>query len=310
MGKLSKIAKALDMSKEARMERAREMGFDTDQTYYHGTNVDINSFDPAMAGSSGIPRTGKTKVTYFTDSPEEASQYARKTYNVGEYYKAMDGAGRPLQMGSVDAAVYGDNVVPVHIKAGNPLVIDVKGRVTTNRETVRKALKEAKEKGHDSILLKNTRSFSPDSEATNHLIPLSPSQIRSVNAAFDPTKKDSSNLLAGTAAAMIGAGSLLSGEQAAASDFYQRRVAKKPKWQAMRDRSNAETTDRLGQAAPVEHEALADLANKFAAYNRWVKSKPGLDFILPEAPTELVDKWSYGQPTTLADDAEAALGLL
>lgn len=265
MGKLSKIAKALDMSKEARMERARATGFDTDTVYYHGT--DQSSIDAFEAGDEFYAET-----LHMTPRKEVAEDYsyASEMPAVQKLYAIPEEIG-------IDLDLPGGRLLDV---------------------------KEAAD------FIENPDWELDDFIAAGYSIGASPSKVRSVNAAFDPTKKDSSNLLAGTAAAMIGAGSLLSGEQAAASDFYQRRVAKKPKWQAMRDRSNAETTDRLGHAAPVEHEALADLANKFAAYNRWVKSKPGLDFILPEAPTELVDKWSYGQPTTLADDAEAALGLL
>tara|TARA_R110002072_G_scaffold295673_2_gene466764 strand:+ start:2568 stop:3461 length:894 start_codon:yes stop_codon:yes gene_type:complete len=297
MGKLSKLAKALDTSKKARMERAREAGFDTETVYYHGSPDARGIWEKGFSkkGSHGF---GEDSPLFFSSDDWMAKTYADDT-------RAFD----------LQNAV--PETIPVHLKTGNPKRIDwggkdFRGKTSDGkRYDVRSEIDKAIDEDFDSVIINNIRdSYNKQSKAGNVTVVLDPSSVRSVNAAFDPTKKESSNLLAGTAAAMIGAGSLLSGEQAAASDFYQRRVAKKPKWQAMRDRSNAETTDRLGQAAPVEHEALADLASKFATYNRWVKSKPGLDFILPEAPTELVDKWSYGQPTTLADDAEAALGLL
>jgi hypothetical protein len=95
---------------------------------------------------------------------------------------------------------------------------------------------------------------------------------------------------------------------ASANEFRQRRESKKDKWRQLRGRDRK--TQATGKAAPVEHQFLADLANKFAAYNDWTESKPGLDFLLPRAPTELVDKWSYGQPTTLGDDISAAVDLM
>ena len=114
----------------------------------------------------------------------------------------------------------------------------------------------------------------------------------------------------GVAPALVGGSMLFSPDQAMASanEFRQRRESKKDKWRQLRGRDRK--TQATGKAAPVEHQFLADLANKFAAYNDWTESKPGLDFILPRAPTELVDKWSYGQPTTLGDDISAAVDLM
>ena len=114
----------------------------------------------------------------------------------------------------------------------------------------------------------------------------------------------------GVAPALVGGSMLFSPDQAMASanEFRQRRESKKDKWRQLRGRDRK--TQATGKAAPVEHQFLADLANKFAAYNDWTESKPGLDFLLPRAPTELVDKWSYGQPTTLGDDISAAVDLM
>jgi GNAT superfamily N-acetyltransferase len=64
------IEKGLDMSHEARMQRARDMGYDTDTTYYHGTDrAGFKSFD--------MPWEGKTRGTgvFFTDDLEMAQTY-------------------------------------------------------------------------------------------------------------------------------------------------------------------------------------------------------------------------------------------
>lgn len=57
--------KGLDMSQEARMERARELGFDTEQQRYHGS-----PFDFRQAGDGG------TEIFWVADSPEFASEFA------------------------------------------------------------------------------------------------------------------------------------------------------------------------------------------------------------------------------------------
>ena len=44
---------ALPMDEASRMARAREMGFDTEQTYYHATNADFDQFKPSERGIMG-----------------------------------------------------------------------------------------------------------------------------------------------------------------------------------------------------------------------------------------------------------------
>src|SRR5262245_10550104 len=54
----------LPMDLASRMARAREMGFDTDRTLYHGTSSTFDEFNP---GNRSI---------YLTDKPEIADIYA------------------------------------------------------------------------------------------------------------------------------------------------------------------------------------------------------------------------------------------
>ena len=65
MGKLAKtlekVRDALDMSQKARMGRAREMGFDVDNPYYHGTSSDIKEFDPTKRGKTTGARSAKKR---------------------------------------------------------------------------------------------------------------------------------------------------------------------------------------------------------------------------------------------------------
>lgn len=60
----------LDMSPEARLARAREMGFDLDTTWYHGTTHNIDEFRPGKANPEGY--LGKS--IYMTSEPADASK--------------------------------------------------------------------------------------------------------------------------------------------------------------------------------------------------------------------------------------------
>jgi hypothetical protein len=93
---------------------------------------------------------------------------------------------------------------------------------------------------------------------TQHIVtfPGKENTIRSVNAAFDPAKSDSPNLLAGGAAAAVGLGAATQGEEAeavtdsgmafasAANEFSQRREQKRSQWQSLR----ADLLDAFTQA--------------------------------------------------------------
>lgn len=107
-----------------------------------------------------------------------------------------------------EAETIGANVLPVNLKMKNPYVHDFKGQGYRD-ESYNDILKKAQDAGHDSVLLRNT--YDPADSKNRKLIDVSvvfdPSQIRSVNAKFDPKKKKSGNILAGGAvAALVAAG--------------------------------------------------------------------------------------------------------
>ena len=213
MGKLAKVLgkinEALDMREAARMQRAKDAGFDTSQTYYHGAsrggyNVtsDIKSFDPDKVGDKwGQDRDG----FFFTTNPDEANYYAT-TNGVGE---------------NVD----GGAVYPTLQRSDNPLVIDSTDDIDLAGEgsvaywdTRHKDLtSKAKAAGHDSIKLIDRGVYGDDLDSM--VVALDPKNIRSVNAAFDPAKKDSANLLAGLGGAGILGASMLTPEQVQASEM-------------------------------------------------------------------------------------------
>jgi len=83
-------------------------------------------------------------------------------------------------------------IIKTYLSMDNPITYDVKGRVTTNRETVKRLHKQAIRNGNDGIILKNVKSFSPDDPPTTHYVVFNPAQIKSIYNAggFDPANAD------------------------------------------------------------------------------------------------------------------------
>ena len=180
-GVLAAEAADLPMDTASRLARAREMGFDTDTRLYHGTQKAFDEFNP---GTNGY---GERRNVYLTDTPEIADIYANSDRR---------GKGNP--------AVY-----PVYAKAEKPLTVSDKGPdgsfgwITDNlanalgvdRDKFRRGglYDEARRQGYDLVRIEDMMDLGgPQTQ----YIPLDPRNIRSVNAAFDPAKADSANLLA------------------------------------------------------------------------------------------------------------------
>jgi len=205
MGLLKAIKEAggglLDMSTPARKKRGDDMGFDTDATYYHGTDEDFDAFDPASIGSNfGFDKKG----FFFTTSKDSANR-SRKSYPEGSKFTYTDAQKK---------AARGGRVIEANLKLKNPLTRkDIDGfdsgsgghspiaLYDMNRERIEKALESG---NYDGVKIK--------AEGQTMVTVLDPSQIRSVDAAFDPAKSESSNLLASNpvATTAAGAGGLLS----------------------------------------------------------------------------------------------------
>jgi hypothetical protein len=148
----------LAMDYQSRMARAKEQGFDTDTPYYHGT-LAKREIDRFRPSQDGILGKG----VYMSRSPEVAERYAG-------YHRRTEPGG---------------SMYPTHVK-GKLWSVEERGlpRDTykgTNDDIV-KALEgegfHGVDSGHETVVF-------------------DPANIRSVNAAFDPAKKGSSNILAG-----------------------------------------------------------------------------------------------------------------
>ena len=172
----------LPMDEASRMARAQEQGYTVDA--YHGTKGDFGAFDMSRAGASDPGLVGE--AAYFSPGPELASHYAESAR-----YGAGDAPG----------------VLPAKLRLQNPLVINdgllPDGRSLSalhpagiTRESAGAIREELRGMGHDGV------EFRIGGEPAQFAV-FDPKNIRSRFARFDPSKADSSDLLAGIAGASL-----------------------------------------------------------------------------------------------------------
>lgn len=191
------LPKTLDMSKEARLARAKEMGFDTDKTYYHGTKGDISQFDPEKSATS--------PGSFFSPNQDFAQKFSGKDSN-------------------------GANVMPVYLKTDNLFDPDNMSHIQQLKDWYSKVPNSQKayfDTSLDDIInphpllpekmpIQNEHSGWGSSESglisdflkengyegqhiyeggNKNIQMMNPSKIRSINADFNPSNIDSSDIL-------------------------------------------------------------------------------------------------------------------
>lgn len=147
-------------------ERAAAMGFDTDA--YHATGGNIEAFDMGMVGDLKSQSLG----IHATNSAEEASGYAKSPMR--------EGAQR--------------NILPLLLNMGGARYYDT-FKTYPNRFIDSRGLR-------DMVIAEKT--YGDNVGLKNYLLQ-DPSRIRSRFAAFDPMRRDSSDLLAGLALPVVAA---------------------------------------------------------------------------------------------------------
>jgi hypothetical protein len=198
---------ALDMSQAARMQRADEMGFNP-KTLYHATSSDIDQFSKNMMGKSSSLGSGQ-KAVWLNTSPDVVETYLPGAFvnraNVKHSADLGDGVGRYYSEGG--------NIMPVRARLNpeNTEWFDM-GGARYDEQTVNDILKNAKKNKAKAVVFKNIRDegvmgLGSGRRATSIAV-FNPSDIRSVNAAFDPAKRNSANLMAGAAGAAVGLSAL------------------------------------------------------------------------------------------------------
>lgn len=184
LGSGSKLA----MDLASRMQRARDMGFDVDTRLFHGTNnPNIMAFKTSPHDETGIQGIS------VSDDPILANEYADPRTSA---YRNKP-AGSP-------------NVLPLMVRGEIPDYMDFVDEVRAARGI------DEGELVPDEVLLEYARQNGVTgvdmygSLGHPEISMFDPSAIRSINAAFDPAKKDSPDLLASVpyvgAAGLLGAG--------------------------------------------------------------------------------------------------------
>ena len=177
----------LPMDEASRLARAREMGFDVDRPMYHGTSYSFPEFQVSEAGMMG-------PGVYVTNLPSEADYYAKKSAEFRNFAE-----GRPD---------VGANVVPVVVREGNLFDLDARDmwKAFGDPDSQEELVRRAREAGY--IGARGSSPYSGSGQKAEGIVEyismFDPKDVRSRFAAFDPAMRESANLLAGTAGAMIG----------------------------------------------------------------------------------------------------------
>lgn len=184
---LGQSKSSLDMSEAARMQRAREQGFDVDTPLYHGTPDSRGVWtDGFKTPKEKFGEADPERVYFFAEDQKTASTYA-------DDKRAWDYQNATAE------------TIPVYLRMKNPATVEWNGRPFRGREkdgsgyAIRDYIDKARADGHDGIIIHNViDTYDGKGKPTTIRAVFDPSNIRSTNAAFDPSQSGSSKLLAQT----------------------------------------------------------------------------------------------------------------
>lgn len=179
-------APSLDMGTEARMARAREMGFDVDNPLYVSTLGDVAAFDPygRFRGHKGISGIS------LTDNPELASRYLDR-------YGEIDYKGEPFSKQMMKVLIRPGEVegfdapMPSQYILGAPLPEDYAWPSALENVDTAIFPDAVPRKGAIRHLEPGTQNAI---EGLEYIL-RDPTRVRSFTAAFDPQYSDSSDLM-------------------------------------------------------------------------------------------------------------------
>ena len=215
MGKLSpilkKVNKALDMREAARMKLAEEGGFDTSRVFTHESPSskplesikEQGQFGPGIFSLEG-DRAGyhdNAQDFFIRGEPFDNRDMREAVEDNYETFKALANDAFPNQNS--------DDILEQAITFEG-LPSDLDSDYYSDLQALRARI--AHRSGAPAVIQEDEFGESVQLLAGNN--------VRSVNAAFDPAKKESSNLLAGLGGAGILGASMLTPEQAAAADSF------------------------------------------------------------------------------------------
>ena len=173
-----------------RMARAERMGFHTQMPLFHGTAADFAKFDLRRGGTVTGNPVAQRGVFAALDA-DTAGEFAELA----------------VARGTGDSR----NIKRLLHRAERPARLRLHGRETN--EEIAATLEQAWDDGFDAVLMDNYTT--PGGKTGRQIIVVrNPNQLRSVNAAFDPARRNSANLQAGIALpAAVGAGAGLTARE-------------------------------------------------------------------------------------------------
>lgn len=198
---------ALDMSQAARMQRAKDQNF-YDRLFYHATTGDFPAFQKSKMGTSSSLGT-KEKAVWLSSDPRVA-----ETYLPGQFVN-RENAPHTEDIGGGVGRYYseGSNIMPLRVSLEPEKIAwwDM-GGARYNPEDVEEILANARREGMQAVAFKNIRDEGVmglgSGRSATSLAVFDPKNIRSVNAAFDPAKRNSANLTAGIMGGAVGLSAL------------------------------------------------------------------------------------------------------
>jgi hypothetical protein len=191
----------LDMSTEARMQRAAEQRF-TENVYHTSRNADdITSFHKGDDAVSPFDAIGVHAGT------QKAANHRYESANKYRHEEDKKGATYPLIINK-DRLFLSPDGGPWEEEALSEFLNNYQFTQPEGLRGSKDSLRQSIWSKYDAIPYINDVE---DAGSISYIVP--PQNIRSVNAAFDPAKRESSNILSGLGAAAIGAGALTSEEE-------------------------------------------------------------------------------------------------
>jgi len=170
------VEKGLDVTEEARLERAESLGFNTGQVFYHGTDSQFTEFDTSTIGQNFTQ--SEDGGFFFTQRERTASSFGA---NVRPFL-LKDKEILEIKKPETDPAL-DDPDFPLS-QSYNPI-----DEYDKRRDDL---LREARRQGKRGIKIEGFKN-------DDLVVIFNPSDIRSPDAAFNPEDRDSGDLLAQSA---------------------------------------------------------------------------------------------------------------
>lgn len=207
---------SVDMSTEARMQRAADQGY-TDRLTHSSSEVFAGSPQAEEAMGYGIPIQTEFKKTFggtyfapegslsediFSKGPfgGSAEYLLNKGNNFNANFRNMSEAQKKELTEIIGSVVDADDI-------DNAFDVFTDGDFyqTYGRKAQDNLMNAFSRRGYDSVTFPDNLAMG---DLTQSTVVFDPSNIRSVNAAFDPANRGSANILAGGAGAAVGLSAL------------------------------------------------------------------------------------------------------